>query len=130
MLATMGDALRHGQGGAGPGRDEPVEETGRVVPFRPRPRPGGFSGQGVPRAAAPTEPPAVEDIAKYARDADEDDYRHRMIMNVIGFIACVLLVVAGIWIANALVEMRKKQDCILSGRRNCAPIEMPTRLRS
>ena len=121
----MGDPLRHGLGGdSGPAA--PGEETGRVIPFRPRHPPGGSSG---PRPSASSDRPPVEGIARYEREDTDEDYRHRMIMNVIGFLACVLLIVAGIWIANAIVEMRKKQDCVLSGRRNCAPIEAPSRLR-
>jgi hypothetical protein len=38
----------------------------------------------------------------------------------------VLLIVAGLWIANRIAEMRKNQDCVLSGKRNCAPIEIPS----
>jgi len=101
----------------------PPEDAGRVVQFRPR-------GAPQKRGAGPSVParPPVEDIDKYERDG-EDDYRHRMIMNVVGFLACALLVAAGLWIANAIAEMRKTQDCILSGRRNCVPIETPSKLR-
>ncbi|HXW25931.1 MAG TPA: hypothetical protein VEK73_14400 [Xanthobacteraceae bacterium] len=103
-------------------RPGPDAETGRVVQFRPRPRD--------PRPLARAERPPVEDIAKYERAGGDDDYRHRMIMNLIGFFACVLLVAAGIWIATAIAELRKTQDCILSGRRNCVPLDLPTKLRS
>jgi hypothetical protein len=39
----------------------------------------------------------------------------------------VLLIAAGVWMANTMVDMRKAQDCALSGRRNCAPISVPPR---
>jgi hypothetical protein len=76
---------------------------------------------GVPQPGAPL----VRDLAKYERAEAGDDYRHRMKMNVLGLVATVLLIVAGIWIVDKIAEMRKNQDCFLSGRRNCTPIEAP-----
>ena len=61
------------------------------------------------------------------RDPDEEtdaDRRNANIALVIGF---VLLVGGGIWIANAMLEARKADECMSSGRRNCAPIEVPAR---
>ena len=52
-----------------------------------------------------------------------------MIMNGIGLLVTILLVIAGIWIVNEIAEIRKNQDCYLSGRRNCAPIEAPPVVR-
>jgi len=34
-------------------------------------------------------------------------------------------VIAGVWMADKIAEMRKNQDCVLSGRRNCTPIDVP-----
>jgi hypothetical protein len=100
----------------------PEEETGRVVPLRPRLRrraaPEGLSGR-----------PAIEDIGKYEHGGREDDYRHRMLMNVLGFLTCVVLVAAGLWIANAIAELRSHQDCVFSGRHDCAHIDVPSRVR-
>jgi hypothetical protein len=122
MLAVMGGFLQRELPGGAEAHDgrQPDEETGRVVQLRPR--------RGALRGPAP---PAIEDIGKYERDrgGDGGDYRHRMYMNVIGFFACALLVAAGVWIANAIAELRKNQDCVLSGRRDCAHLEAPTRLR-
>jgi hypothetical protein len=120
----MADPLRHDPSGGAEAPERQWEDTGRVVRLRPRQRPGVEPGR-----ASPPSPPPVEDIGKYERDGGDDDYRHRMIMNVIGFFACALLVVIGIWLANAIAELRKNQDCVLSGRRNCAQIEAPSRLR-
>jgi hypothetical protein len=64
-------------------------------------------------------------LAKYEREEGEDDYRHRMKMNVLGLLVTVLLVISGIWIADTIAEMRKLQDCVLMGGRNCAPIAVP-----
>ena len=43
-------------------------------------------------------------------------------MLAVGF---VVLVGGGIWLANAMVDARKADECISSGRRNCIPIEVP-----
>jgi len=91
--------------------DDPPDD--RVVPFRP--------GIRVPRDAKPEEP--VEDLTKYERTNEADDYRHRMIVNLAGLAAVVLLAFAGVWLADHLAAMRKTQDCVLSGRRNCATLE-------
>jgi hypothetical protein len=49
-----------------------------------------------------------------------------MRMNAAAIIVLALLVAAGVWIANTMAEMQKNQDCVLQGRRNCAPIEVPS----
>ncbi len=87
----------------------------RVVNFRRGP------GGARPPAAGPTP---VEDLAKYERDESADDYRHRMMMNVAAFGFVVALIAAGLWLADSMAEMRKNQDCVSSGRRNCFPIEV------
>ena len=48
-----------------------------------------------------------------------------MINNVLALVFCILLVAAGVWIADRIAEMRKNQDCVLSGRRNCANVNVP-----
>jgi hypothetical protein len=98
--------------------DRPSEAESRVVPLR-RPAAGGSSGH--PRI----EPP-VEDLSRFERREEDDDYRHRMITNVIALVFTAMLVVAGVWVANKIAEMRKNQDCVLSGRRSCSPIEIPS----
>jgi len=61
-----------------------------------------------------------------SEDGEESD-QERMITNVIVVIFLVVLVGAGLWLANAMVGLRKTQDCVLSGRKNCAPISVPGR---
>lgn len=88
----------------------------RVVSFR----------RGTPGARPPAANPApVEDLAKYQRDESADDYRHRMIVNVAAFAFVVALVGAGLWLADTMAAMRKNQDCVLSGRRGCTPVDIP-----
>jgi hypothetical protein len=95
----------------------PSEPKGQILKFRAR---GSLFARPVPR-------PPVDDLKKYeaAPDSEPDDYRHRMIMNGLGLLVTVLLVVAGVWIADVMAKMRKDQDCVLSGRRNCTPIDVP-----
>jgi hypothetical protein len=88
--------------------DQPTNKTPRVLPFRHR-RSDELSGP--------------DDLSQYERDGVPDDYRHRMWMNVAALIVVALLVGAGLWIANTMAAMRKNQDCVLSGRRGCTPVE-------
>jgi hypothetical protein len=88
------------------------------VPFRRR----GASGTGTQRTSAP--PPDTPDgLAKYEGGAIEDNYRHRMAVNLAGFVFTIALAAAGVWLAVTIADMRKNQDCFLSGRRNCTPID-------
>lgn len=99
--------------------DEPSSSPneGRVVNFR-RNRAGARTS---PPSAGPTP---VEDLAKYERDESADDYRHRMTVNIIAFAFIVALIGAGLWLADTMARMRKDQDCVLSGRRGCTPVDV------
>ena len=44
---------------------------------------------------------------------------------VIGLIVVLALVVAGYYLMTALREKANLEDCLMSGRKNCAPIEVP-----
>ena len=57
---------------------------------------------------------------------DEDD-RDRGRNNLLFLVVAVLVVVAGIWLVNKMIDMRNLQNCLEAGRRNCAPIETPQR---
>jgi hypothetical protein len=105
-----------------PRRDE---EKGRVVMFRPR----------VPRARndnlrpSALRHPLIDDVDKYARGSENDNYRHRMVNNLLAFVVLCLIVYCGIWLANTMAQLRKDQDCALSGRTNCSPIRLPVEPR-
>jgi len=105
--------------------DEPTdgEEMGRILRFEPRP------GARRPRPAPPLLGRSpVEDVDKYARQPEEpEDYRHRMRVNAAAILVVGILIWCGYWLFDTLAEMRKTQDCILSGRTNCAHIEVPAR---
>jgi hypothetical protein len=75
-------------------------------------------------ARRPHPPSPVDDLAKFARGGETDDYRHRMLVNAAAFVFVAALIGAGLWLAGSLAELRRNQDCALSGRRNCLPIEV------
>jgi hypothetical protein len=60
-------------------------------------------------------------------DADEESESDRRLANIVLAVAFVLLVGAGIWLASAMIDARKADECIASGRRNCNPIEVAPR---
>jgi hypothetical protein len=91
-----------------------VDDGPRVVGFRSR--------QTIVNSRAPSPP--VEDLTKYERNENADDYRHRMIVNIIAFVFVIGLIAAGLWLADTMAAMRKNQDCVLSGRRGCTPVEV------
>jgi hypothetical protein len=38
-----------------------------------------------------------------------------------------VLIGGGVWLANAMYEQRMLDDCLAQGRRNCAPVDVPSR---
>jgi len=71
------------------------------------------------------EPSPVKGFEKYESGSeDADDYRHRQRANLAAFLACVLLVVAGVWIAMKMSEVRRDQDCVLAGGKDCARLSI------
>ena len=104
-----------------------------VVKFRPRtsahppghraepghrgePADQAHGGQAHIRAAA-------KDLSSFERPRDEpDDFRHRMLANVAALSFTVALTAIGIWLAMSIADLRRTQDCVLMGRRDCARI--------
>jgi hypothetical protein len=84
----------------------------RVISFRRR--------TGLPRPA----PSPVKDLGKYERSEPPDDYRHRMLVNMAAFAFVLVLIAVGLWLAETMAQMRRNQDCVLSGRRGCTPVEV------
>ncbi|MGH6683702.1 MAG: hypothetical protein ACRECA_07225 [Pseudolabrys sp.] len=70
-----------------------------------------------------TAPPPVDDLAKYQHGPEVDDYRHRMIVNAAAFLFVLVLIAAGLWLADTMARMRQNQDCVLSGRAGCTQVE-------
>jgi len=59
-------------------------------------------------------------------EPEETECERRM-ANLLLLGGALVVVVGGIWLVNALVDARKKEECFESGRRNCNPISMPAR---
>jgi len=95
-----------------------------VLKFRPRTsaHPPG------PQERASDQPDirqAANDLSRYERPRDEpDDFRHRMLANVAALAFTVALTAIGIWLAMSIADLRKTQDCVLMGRRDCARISV------
>jgi hypothetical protein len=90
-------------------------QGGRVIKFR----------RG--KTASPPQPRLnpVQGLAKYQKGhEDAGDYRHRMLVNIAAFLFVIALIGAGLWLANTMAEMRRGQDCVLSGRKGCTPVEV------
>ena len=103
------------------------QDEHRVLKFRPRtsaqPPAGREPGQQAHRNDSRQEP---NDLSRYEPDRDEaDDFRHRMLANVAAFAFTVALTAIGIWLAMSIADLRKTQDCVLMGRRDCAQISTP-----
>ena len=101
-----------------------------VVKFRPRTSahpPGhrnepGHRDEPVEQAHSR---PAAKDLSRYERPRDEpDDFRHRMLANVAALAFTVALTAIGIWLAMSIADLRRTQDCVLMGRRDCARISV------
>ena len=61
------------------------------------------------------------------RTPQEED-RERAITNIVLLLIFVALVGIGVWIANGMLDARRADDCLSSGRRNCNPIlDVPPR---
>lgn len=92
-----------------------------VIPFRTR---AGISDSRA-RPGSSTEPAApVTDLTQFERPPEADNYRHRMTVNMLAFVVTTLLVLAGIWLATTMAALRTRQDCVLIGRVNCAPLDL------
>ena len=98
----------------------------QVLQFRPRPRAIEPNRPAQPARAANDEVPP-DALAQYEQDHDDEpvNYAQRMLMNVIAIAVVCLLIGVGVWLADTIAEMERDQDCVLQGRQNCAPIEVP-----
>jgi hypothetical protein len=99
-----------------------TDEEHRVLKFRPRTMsqpPGQKDGPGELQREA-------NDLSRYEQNREEpDDFRHRMLANMAAFAFTVALIAIGIWLAMSIADLRKTQDCVLMGRRDCARIASP-----
>ena len=119
-----------------PQRPVAAEEEHRVLQFRPR------SALQTPawRASMAAQPlrrestaersersaPAPLDLSRYEQPREqEDDFRQRMLANIAAFAFTVALTAVAIWLAMSIADLRRTQDCVLMGRRDCVRISTP-----
>jgi hypothetical protein len=50
-------------------------------------------------------------------------------VNIVAAAFTVVLILGGIWIADTMARMRKNQDCVLTGRSGCTPVNAPLTAR-
>ena len=82
-----------------------ADDDHRVVKFRPRHSDALRSDMTLP-------------------DSDDaDDFHHRMWTNAAALGFTIALVCFGIWLAVSIADLRKTQDCVLMGRRDCAHLD-------
>lgn len=96
-----------------------------MLKFRPRTstHPPGRREEAVP----PRTLPAANDLSRYERPSEEpDDFRHRMLANIAALAFTIALTAIGIWLAMSIADLRRTQDCVLMGRRDCARISEMT----
>ena len=87
------------------------------------PRPSRLAGGKNPARSSGQH--TADDLSRYERPRDEpDDFRHRMLANVAALAFTVALTAIGIWLAVSIADLRKTQDCVLMGRRDCARISV------
>lgn len=101
----------------------------RVLQFRPRNSPQPSSLGQANRDKATVQPLRAEtphellDLSRYEQPRDEpDDFRHRMLANIAAFAFTIALTAVGIWLAVSIADLRRTQDCVLMGRRDCVRI--------
>jgi hypothetical protein len=108
-----------------------AEEEHRVLQFRPRnapPQAPAVRGNAVIRQLHHDSAPQPADLShldlsRYEKPREEpDDFRHRMLANIAAFAFTVALTAVAIWLAMSIADLRKTQDCVLMGRRDCVRI--------
>ena len=72
-------------------------------------------------AAAPAGPARMQGF-KAVADLEADAYRHRMRVNFFAAGFLIILMGAGMFIANAMVDTQKAHGCYTSGQRSCSLI--------
>jgi hypothetical protein len=103
------------------------DDEHRVLRFVPRTSSSLPNHPTVPSGQASSgQTMGASDLSRYEETRDEpDDFRHRMLANTAAFVLTAVLVGVGIWLAVSIADLRKTQDCVLMGRRDCARITAP-----
>jgi hypothetical protein len=87
----------------------PAEQDHQVIPF-PGPRQARGERENLAAYSGPPETAA--------------EYRERMIVNVAVFLVVLGLIGTALWLADTIADMRRNQDCVLSGRPGCTHVDV------
>jgi hypothetical protein len=60
-------------------------------------------------------------------DDEHESEAERRRSNLILLLVAAGIVVVGVWLVNWLIDQRKLEECLESGRRNCVPINTQDR---
>lgn len=102
-----------------------ADDDHQVIQFRPR------SALHAPQlhatlhatSRASDKPVEALDLSRYEKPRPApDDFRQRMLANIAAFAFTVALTAVGIWLAMSIADLRRTQDCVLMGRRDCVRI--------
>jgi hypothetical protein len=61
------------------------------------------------------------------RSHEDQEGEQRRTAALMGFIVILLLAIAGVVLMREISRTTRIEDCLMAGRRNCAPIEVPLR---
>lgn len=61
------------------------------------------------------------------QDDEPESERDRWTLNIFLLVFFLVIVGSGVWLFNTMADQRKLDDCLSQGRRNCAPVVLPTR---
>jgi hypothetical protein len=100
------------------------QEEHRVLEFRPRNPAHPLGRQRYPgRLLHLEDPHEPNDLSRYERVREEpDDFHHRMLANVAAVAFTIALMAVGLWLAKSIADLRKTQDCLQMGRRDCMQV--------
>jgi hypothetical protein len=83
---------------------------------------------GIPPGTLARYDGAMDNLDESKEQKYVETARERRIANAVLLFFLLVVVGGGIWLANAMFEQRRLDDCMAQGRRNCAPpIEVPAR---
>jgi hypothetical protein len=99
-------------------------DDGEHVVIKFRPRTTADAAKTRAEQIAPLRAPS-QDLSQFERTSEPDDYRQRMRINVAAGLFTVALIGFGVWLAMSIADLRRTQDCILYGRRDCAVMPQP-----
>jgi hypothetical protein len=89
------------------------DDNHRVVSFRPRRSKRGDTAKWR-EPIRQGDPNILLSLAKFERDDREDDYRQRMILNMLALIILIALILIGVWLA---VNINDQHDALAPSHR-------------